>query len=253
MRTSDADRTGQFWTPIPHKFSIRLDCASSIFRVAPLSPEPLVELLVDPAGLYFRVVNWGCGPAHRRSSMRSGACQPARRPPVPLRVAQIEPLSTGPVTQGTLNGSASFACEEEGGSSMKQDLPPVTVLATFSDRVSAEIACALLSEASIQSGEPEPAEEGTWLVSVRGVHPELAGRAEVILRSARARETTIASGSNRRFTAVVNTELQFTSATRTACRRLSFKEHPAIRCRPNGQTFPNWPSGTSRSGPATTW
>ena len=76
---------------------------------------------------------------------------------------------------------------------MKQDLPPVTVLATFSDRVSAEIACALLSEASIHSGEPEPAEDGTWLVSVRRVHPELAGRAEVILRSARARETTIAS------------------------------------------------------------
>ena len=77
---------------------------------------------------------------------------------------------------------------------MKQDSSPVTVLATFSDRVSAEIACALLSEASIHSGEPEPAEDGTWLVSVRGVHPEIAGRAEVILRSARARETTIASG-----------------------------------------------------------
>ena len=46
---------------------------------------------------------------------------------------------------------------------MKQDLSPVTVLATFSDRVSAEIACALLSEASIHSGEPEPAEDGTWL------------------------------------------------------------------------------------------
>jgi hypothetical protein len=76
---------------------------------------------------------------------------------------------------------------------MKQDSSPVTVLATLSDRVSAEIACALLSEASIHSGEPEPAEDGTWLVSVRGVHPEIAGRAEVILRSARARETTIAS------------------------------------------------------------
>ena len=74
---------------------------------------------------------------------------------------------------------------------MKQDVPPVTVLATFDDRVSAEIACALLSEASINSGEPEPAEDGTWLVNVRGVHPDLAGRAEV--RSARARETTIAS------------------------------------------------------------
>ena len=76
---------------------------------------------------------------------------------------------------------------------MKQDLPPVTVLATFNDRVSAEIACALLSEASIHSGEPEPAEDGTCLVSVRGVHPDLADRAEVILRTARARETTISS------------------------------------------------------------
>ena len=76
---------------------------------------------------------------------------------------------------------------------MKQDVPPVTVLATFDDRVSAEIACALLSEASIHSGEPEPAEDGTWLVSVRGVHPDLAARTEVILRSARAREITIAS------------------------------------------------------------
>ena len=75
---------------------------------------------------------------------------------------------------------------------MKQDSSPVTVLATFSDRVSAEIACALLSEASIHSGEPEPAEDSIWRVSVRGVHPDLARRAQVILRSARARETTIA-------------------------------------------------------------
>ena len=97
---------------------------------------------------------------------------------------------------------------------MKQDVPPVTVLATFDDRVSAEIACALLSEASIHSGEPEPAEDGTWLVSVRGVHPDLAGRAEVILRSARARETTIASDGEI-LTAVPNIELQFTSARGT--------------------------------------
>ena len=76
---------------------------------------------------------------------------------------------------------------------MKQNLPPVTVLATFNDRVSAEIACALLSEASIHSGEPEPVQDGTWLASVRGVHPDLAGRTEVILKSARAREIMIAS------------------------------------------------------------
>ena len=76
---------------------------------------------------------------------------------------------------------------------MKQDSSPVTVLATFSDRVSAEIACALLSDASIHSGGPEPAQDGTWLASVRGVHPDLACRTEVILRSAGAREITIAS------------------------------------------------------------
>ena len=75
---------------------------------------------------------------------------------------------------------------------MQQDLPPVTVLATFNDRVSAEIACALLSDASIHSDEPEPADDGSWLVIVRGVHPDLAGRAEVILRSARAREIMVA-------------------------------------------------------------
>ena len=81
---------------------------------------------------------------------------------------------------------------------MKQDLPPVTVLATFNDRVSAEIACALLSEASLHSGEPEPADDGTWVASVRGVHPDLAGRAEVILRSARARDITTASDEQQR-------------------------------------------------------
>ena len=75
---------------------------------------------------------------------------------------------------------------------MKQELP-VMVVATFDDWVSAEIACALLSEASIHSGEPERAEDGTFLVSVRGVHPDLAGRAVVVLRSARARKTIIAS------------------------------------------------------------
>jgi hypothetical protein len=72
---------------------------------------------------------------------------------------------------------------------MEQDMPPVTVLATFNDQEGAEIACALLVDASIQSGEPEITEDGSWLVSVRNVRPDVAGRAEVILRSARARET----------------------------------------------------------------
>ena len=76
---------------------------------------------------------------------------------------------------------------------MKQHLPPVTVLATFTDRVSAEIACALLSEASIHSGGAERAPDGTWRASVRGVDPDLAARTKVILKSARAREITIAS------------------------------------------------------------
>jgi hypothetical protein len=87
---------------------------------------------------------------------------------------------------------------------MEQGLSPVTVLATFNDRVSAEIACALLAEASIHSDEPEAAEDGSWLVSVRRVHPDLAGRAKVILKSARARETTIAS--NERQTTYVFSE-----------------------------------------------
>ena len=189
------DRGSKFWTPIPRTSSRSGSMGLARFLPAPPSHEPLVELLVDPAGLHFRSLQWwvpirttdeGSAGAGVLPTHAPATCSPSRR-------ANLKPLSTGAVRQGTLNGSASFACEEERGSSMKQDLPPVTVLATFNDRVSAEIACALLSEASIHSGEPEPAEDGTWLVSVRGVHPELAGRAEVILRSARARETTIAS------------------------------------------------------------
>jgi hypothetical protein len=87
---------------------------------------------------------------------------------------------------------------------MQQDLPTVTVLAIFNDQVSAEIACALLSEASIHSDEPQATDDGSWLVSVRSVHPNFADRAEVILRSARARETTIAR--NGRQTAYVFSE-----------------------------------------------
>jgi len=127
--------------------------------------------------------------------MRSGCpANPRGRRLFPGAAHEFEiPLVRGPARQGTLNGSASFACEEERGSFVKQDLPPLTVLATFNDRVSAEIACALLSDASIHSGEPEPAAAGTWLVSVRGVHPDLADRTEVVLKSAGVREVKVAS------------------------------------------------------------
>ena len=74
---------------------------------------------------------------------------------------------------------------------MSHDLPALSVLGVFDDPVSAEIACALLSEASIRSDEPEAAESRSWRVWVRSVKPDLAARAEVILRSARARATTI--------------------------------------------------------------
>ncbi len=89
---------------------------------------------------------------------------------------------------------------------MQRSVSPVTMLATFDDRISAEIACALLSEGSIHPDEPEAADNGTWLVCVRRVDPDLAGRARVILNSAGARGTTIA-GSDQR-TAYVFSEPQ---------------------------------------------
>jgi hypothetical protein len=74
---------------------------------------------------------------------------------------------------------------------MKDDVPALVVLAIFGDRIAAEIACALLADASIRSDEPEAAADGTWSIELRGVSPDLSARAEVILRSARARETRI--------------------------------------------------------------
>ena len=136
---------------------------------------------------------------------------------------------------------------------MKQDLPPLTVLATFNDRVSAEIACALLSEASIHSGEPEPAEDGTWLGSVRGVHPDLAGRTEVILRSARAREITIASDEQQTVYGCSEHRPQFTSATRTTCRRRSFKELRLFAAGPTDRRSRAVLAGTMRLRLARTW
>ena len=70
---------------------------------------------------------------------------------------------------------------------MKHEVPQLAVSATFDDRVSAEIACALLSEASIESDEPEAVDGSGWGIRVEVTHPDLAKRAEVILRSAGAR------------------------------------------------------------------
>ena len=77
---------------------------------------------------------------------------------------------------------------------MKHDVPLLAVSATFDDRVSAEIACALLSDASIRSDEPEAVDEATWGVRVGVLHPEVARRAEVILRSAGARAPVMIGG-----------------------------------------------------------
>jgi hypothetical protein len=71
---------------------------------------------------------------------------------------------------------------------MKDDVPALAVVASFDDRVAAEIACALLADASIHPDEPEAETNGTWSVGLRGTREHLA-RAEVILRSARARDT----------------------------------------------------------------
>jgi hypothetical protein len=77
---------------------------------------------------------------------------------------------------------------------MKHDLPQLAVSATFDDRVSAEIACALLSDASIRPDEPEALDDATWAVRVAILHPDLARRAEVILRSAGARAAVMIGG-----------------------------------------------------------
>ncbi|HET9068698.1 MAG TPA: hypothetical protein VFN28_08630, partial [Amaricoccus sp.] len=70
-------------------------------------------------------------------------------------------------------------------------LPALDVVASFEDRTAAEIACALLADASIRPGGPTAAGDGTWCVELRGVSRDLSARAEVILRCARARETRV--------------------------------------------------------------
>jgi hypothetical protein len=76
---------------------------------------------------------------------------------------------------------------------MCHDGAGVTVQATFDDFIAAEIACALLFEGSLRPEEPEAVGLRRWLVQVRGLTPALAHRAEVVLRSARARETQVVS------------------------------------------------------------
>jgi hypothetical protein len=77
---------------------------------------------------------------------------------------------------------------------MNHHVPLLVVSATFDDRVSAEIACALLSDASIRSDEPEAVGEAAWGVRVGALHPDLARRAEVILRRAGGRVPIVADG-----------------------------------------------------------
>jgi hypothetical protein len=72
-----------------------------------------------------------------------------------------------------------------------RDLAARNVLASFDNRIAAEIACALLADASLRSDEPEAARDGSWRIALRDVSPDLSARAEVILRSARARETLV--------------------------------------------------------------
>jgi hypothetical protein len=61
----------------------------------------------------------------------------------------------------------------------------VTVEATFHDHVAAEIASALLTDASLLADEPH-AIGIKWRVQVSGLTPTMARRAEAILRTAGA-------------------------------------------------------------------
>ena len=67
---------------------------------------------------------------------------------------------------------------------MYHQIYTTTVRATFENCFEAEIACALLSDASLQPEEPEAEGLRTWVVRVPGLTPTLARRAEAILRSA---------------------------------------------------------------------
>lgn len=62
----------------------------------------------------------------------------------------------------------------------------VTVSGRFDDHAAAEIACALLADASLDPDLPVDA-QGEWLVRVPDLKQNVAGRAEVILRRAQAR------------------------------------------------------------------
>lgn len=72
---------------------------------------------------------------------------------------------------------------------MHHHVPGVTVLATFDDLTAAEIACGLLADGSLTPDAPELAGVGRWRVQLRGLTPDLANRASVVLKRARASET----------------------------------------------------------------
>ena len=74
---------------------------------------------------------------------------------------------------------------------MNHHVPAFIVRASFEDRNAAEIACALLADASLCPNEPEAATKGTWSVELRGAALDLSLRAEVILRCAGARSTSV--------------------------------------------------------------
>lgn len=69
----------------------------------------------------------------------------------------------------------------------------VTVEAVFHDQAAAEIASALLGDASLPCDEPHPVGI-RWLVEVRKLTPIMARRAEAILRRAGAIETQMVVG-----------------------------------------------------------
>jgi len=74
-----------------------------------------------------------------------------------------------------------------------RDTQTLAVQATFKDCIAAEIACAILSEASLDADEPEATGLRSWLVRVRGLTPSLARRAEAVLRRAGATDAKVIS------------------------------------------------------------
>ena len=91
----------------------------------------------------------------------------------------------------------SFSARRGEEQIMYHEIRTTTVRATFENCFEAEIACALLSDASLQPEEPEAEGLRTWVVRVPGLSPTLARRAEAILRSACACDTRIVRNERR--------------------------------------------------------